>query len=165
MWLTGKLESTKHSHLKLFQLYGFRTDYSLITVGKLSRLHTSKFSLTSVIDNVQMLMCMNDKFSSTSFSLTSFICWCERINKFSLTSFRCSQQYNYTADENRNNANFVFWSWLSLIWREKKGCWLVVLVVLYLCNMSTRRDIWIGHCGFALGQRKDEVSLKVLQAI
>ena len=29
----------------------------------LSRLHTSKFSLTSVIDNVHMLMCMNDKFS------------------------------------------------------------------------------------------------------
>ena len=44
-------------------------------------------------------MCMNDKFSLTSFSLTSFICWCERINKFSLTSFHCSQQYNYTADE------------------------------------------------------------------
>ena len=44
-------------------------------------------------------MCMNAKFSLTSFSLTSFICWCERINKFSLTSFQCSQQYNYTVDE------------------------------------------------------------------
>ena len=65
----------------------------------LSRLHTSKFSLTSVIDDVHMLMCMNAKFSLTSFSLTSFICWCERINKFSLTSFQCSQQYNYTVDE------------------------------------------------------------------
>ena len=40
--------------------------------------------------------------------------------------------------------------------------WLVVLVVLYLRNMSTRRDIWIGRGGFALGQGKDEVSLKVL---
>ena len=48
-------------------------------------------------------MCMNDKFSLISFSLTSFIWWCERINKFSLTSFHCSQQYNYTADENKNN--------------------------------------------------------------
>ena len=46
---------------------------------------------------------MNAKFSLTSFSLTSFICWCERITKFSLTSFNCSQQYNYTADEKKNN--------------------------------------------------------------
>jgi len=53
----------------------------------LSWLHMSKFSLTSVIDNVHMLMCMNTKFSLASFSLTSFISWCERINKFSLTSF------------------------------------------------------------------------------
>ena len=44
-------------------------------------------------------MCLNAKFSLTSFSLTSFISWCEQINKFSLTSFHCSQQYNYTADE------------------------------------------------------------------
>ena len=29
------------------------------------------------------------------------ICWCERINKFSLTNFHCSQQYNYTADEKK----------------------------------------------------------------
>ena len=68
---------------------------------KESRLHTSKFSLTSVIDNVHMLMCMNAKFSLTSFSLTSFIFWCERINKFSLTNFHCSQQYNYTVDEKK----------------------------------------------------------------
>ena len=33
-----------------------------------------------------MLTCMNDKFSLTSFALTSLIGWCER-NKFSLTSF------------------------------------------------------------------------------
>ena len=46
-------------------------------------------------------MCMNAKFFLTGFSLTSFICWCERINKFSLTSFHCSQQYNYTVDEKK----------------------------------------------------------------
>ena len=61
----------------------------------------SKFSLTSVIDNVHVLMCMNDKFFLTSFALTSRICWCERINKFSLTSFHCSQQNNYTADDKK----------------------------------------------------------------
>ena len=55
------------------------------------------FSLTSVIDNVHMLMCMNDKFSLTGTSFTSPICWCEGINKFSLASFHSSQQYNYTA--------------------------------------------------------------------
>ena len=57
----------------------------------------SKFPLTSVIDNVHMLMCMNNKFPLTSFALTSLICCCEQINKFSLTSFHCSQQNNYTA--------------------------------------------------------------------
>ena len=44
---------------------------------------------------------MNAKFSLTSFSLTSFICWCEQINKFSLTRFHCVQQYNYTVDEKK----------------------------------------------------------------
>ena len=63
----------------------------------------SKLSLTSFIDNVHMLMCMNDKFS-----LTSFICWCERINKFSLTSFHCSQQYNCTADEKKTTTRQQF---------------------------------------------------------
>ena len=67
----------------------------------LSTLHTSNFSLTRVIDNDHMLMCMNDKFSLTSFTLTSLICWCERINKFSLTSFHCSQQYNSTAGDKK----------------------------------------------------------------
>ena len=33
--------------------------------------------------------------------LPSLISWCERINKFSLTSFHCSQLYNYTADDKR----------------------------------------------------------------
>ena len=72
---------------------------------------TSNFSLTSVIDNVHMLMCMNDKFSLTSTAFTSPICWCEGINKFSLTSFHSSQQYNYTADykiKTKNGAPFSF---------------------------------------------------------
>ena len=94
----------------------------------LSRLHTSKFSLTSVIDNVHMLMCMNDKFSLTSLTLTSFTCWCERINKFSLTSFHCSQQYIYTADENKNNheAPISFFHRGSRLFNERKkgaGLW------------------------------------------
>ena len=95
----------------------------------LSRLHTSKFSLTSVIDNVDMLMCMNAKFSLTSFSLTSFICWCERINEFSLTSFHGSQQYNYTVDEKKNNnheAPISFLHHRSRLFDERKkvaGSW------------------------------------------
>ena len=73
-------------------------------------------------------MCINDKFSLTSFSLTSFICWCERINKFSLTSFHCSQQYNYTADENKNNhkAPISFFHHGSRLFDERKkgaGLW------------------------------------------
>ena len=96
---------------------------SLFCSPELSRLHTSKFSLTSVIDNVHMLMCMNDKFS-----LTSFIRWCERINKFSLTSFHCSQQYIYTADENKNNheAPISFFHHGSRLFDERKkgaGLW------------------------------------------
>ena len=74
----------------------------------LSRLHTSNFSLTSVIDNVDMLICTNDMFSLTSFAFASLICWCERINKFSLTSFHCSQQYNYTADDIKTNHRAPF---------------------------------------------------------
>lgn len=66
----------------------------------LSQLHTSKFSLTIVIDNFHLLMFINDKFSLTSFALPSFICWCEQMNKFSLTSFHCSRKFNYTADNN-----------------------------------------------------------------
>ena len=47
-----------------------------------------------------------------------------------------------TRKKQPRGANFVFSSWLTRIWREKKGCWPVVLVVLYLiCNMSTRRDM------------------------
>ena len=80
----------------------------------LSRLHTSKFSLTSVIDNVHMLMCMNPKFSLTSFSLTNFICWCERINKFSLTSFHCTVSQR-TRKKTTTRRQFVFSSSLTLI--------------------------------------------------
>ena len=46
-------------------------------------------------------MCMNDKFSLTSLSLISLVCCCERINKFSLTSLHCNQQYKYTVDDKK----------------------------------------------------------------
>ena len=72
----------------------------------LSRLHTSNFSLISVIDNVHMLMtCVwttsflwrvvpwqvlsrlhRSKFSLTSSDLINFICWCVKKN---LSSFPC----------------------------------------------------------------------------
>ena len=58
--------------------------------------------MTSVSDNFHKLMCTSDKFSLTSFALISLICWCERINKFSLTSLHCSQQYKYTADNKKS---------------------------------------------------------------
>ena len=79
---------------------------------------------------------MNAKFSLTSFSLTSFICWCERINKFSLTNFHCSQQYNYTVDEKKittTRRQFRFFIiGLAYLTREKRllargrGCALLM---------------------------------------
>ena len=58
--------------------------------------------MTSASDNFHKLMCTNDKFSLTGLALISLICWCERINKFSLTSLHCSQQYKYTADNKKS---------------------------------------------------------------
>ena len=82
-------------------------------------------------------------FFAWQVSLTMFICSCVWTKNFllrvfpwqvffagvyELTSFHCSQQYNYTAGH-----NFVFWSWLKLIvWWEKKGCWIVDWVVVGL---------------------------------
>ena len=59
----------------------------LVSIQILSTLQTSKFSMTSVRDKFYkfyLLVCMSNKFSLTSFALTSFICSCERINKLTL---------------------------------------------------------------------------------
>ena len=44
----------------------------------------------------------------TNFALTGLICWCERANKFSLTSIHCSQRYNDTADDNKQTRGAIF---------------------------------------------------------
>ena len=100
----------------------------------------SNFSLTSVIDNVHMLMCMKNKFPLTSFAFTSLICWCERINKFSLTSFHRSQQYNYTADDKNTNhgAPFSFFDHTSC--KNKTAVRLQFLNFLDKFSLSTRTD-------------------------
>ena len=79
-----------HGKVNRFKMLGYSED----TENQLSLLSSKTsasgkggytptiFSLTSVVDHVHMLMCMNNKVSSTSFA--SLISCCERINKFSL---------------------------------------------------------------------------------
>lgn len=67
-----------------------RTEFPLVSYFSCSGITSQiklvtheQVSLTSVIDNFHLLMFMND-----TFSLTSFVCWCGRMNKFSLTSIQ-----------------------------------------------------------------------------
>ena len=79
----------------------------------------------------------------TSFALTSVICWCERINKFSMTSFHCSQPNNYAAnDKKKNHGAPLQWVthasfWASALVKEKNWHVLLYTPANKICQVRT----------------------------